>query len=251
MSRAKFCNYDEGMFTQEPWELPTELNIVAHMEQREATQFHEAGHAAIQYVLGLGISNIELGITKTIAEENEVYSYHGKSIQSKSVFTRLVRRLDKGDFCAEVLAHGIASAAGPAAERKYYLTRGAPIRTFMASEGDHVSIDYAAKNLERQGRNRFAYRRLVWRRAQLALENETIWSAIEDLADILSHYFPLGEAVGTETETVPGATARAIMRRKGVRVATGSGFPCSVFAKCDQKTKLGKMASRCDHFIEM
>jgi two-component system CheB/CheR fusion protein len=33
--------------------------------------------------------------------------------------------------------------------------------------------------------------------------------------------------------------------------ATGSGFPCSVFAKCVQKTKLGKMASRCDHFIEM
>jgi transposase len=34
-------------------------------------------------------------------------------------------------------------------------------------------------------------------------------------------------------------------------LSTGSGFPCSVFAKCDEKTKLGKMASRCDHFIEM
>jgi hypothetical protein len=40
-------------------------------------------------------------------------------------------------------------------------------------------------------------------------------------------------------------------RRAEGKLSTGSGFPCSVFAKCDQKAKLGKMASRCDHFIEM
>ena len=45
-----------------------------------------------------------------------------------------------------------------------------------------------------------------------------------------------------------GEQSRSTPRKS---TATGSEFPCSVFAKCDQKTKLGKMASRCDHFIEM
>lgn len=34
-------------------------------------------------------------------------------------------------------------------------------------------------------RSRNAYDRLVWRRAQLAMENETIWRAVTDLADEL------------------------------------------------------------------
>jgi erythromycin esterase-like protein len=60
------------------------------------------------------------------------------------------------------------------------------------------------------------------------------------------------EYVRRDGESFFDATQNArVVRAAEYYYPTGSGFPCSVFAKCDQKTKLGKMASRCDHFIEM
>jgi len=62
-----------------------------------------------------------------------------------------------------------------------------------------------------------AYRRLVWRRAQLALESPAIWGAVETLAMVLNElYWPDSEEVGEHECTMPGATARAIIRRAGV-----------------------------------
>lgn len=115
------------------------------------------------------------------------------------------------------MAGGIASAAGPAAERKYYLQRKVPIRTLGATEGDHENIEKTAKGLELAGRNRYAYQRLVWRQAQVALEHEKIWLAVNDLAFALNdNYWPMGKTLGEEIETMHGNMARAIMKRSGV-----------------------------------
>ena len=72
-------------------------------------------------------------------------------------------------------------------------------------------------------RSRNAYDRPVWRRAQLAMENETIWRAVTDLADELIESWEdeLIESCGGHDAVMPGvvmpgARARSIMRKAGV-----------------------------------
>lgn len=81
------------------------------------------------------------------------------------------------------------------------------------------------------GRDRFAYRRLVWRCAQLLTANETVWGAISDLVTALEgrhlEVEPDEDEVAfpsTVTSTLSGAEARRIMHehsiKPGVLVAT-------------------------------
>ena len=86
-----------------------------------------------------------------------------------------------------------------------------------ATEGDHHRIESVAKGLQFiGGHDRYAYEEMVWSRAQQALEIEVIWNAVEALAEALEWPFEADE-VGVFTETMAGSTARAIMRRHGVR----------------------------------
>jgi hypothetical protein len=214
-NRKIFCDYHEGMFACEPW---TGLNtdILQGRVAHEAVTFHEGGHAVVQYALGLGCSEITLMITKAMRNGKELSYCHGLCASNKVTARGIVSQIERGNFNAGVLAHGIATAAGPAAERKYYLLQGLPFRMLSATEADRNGIDDADRKLASAGRNRFAYRRLVWRQAQLALENKIIWNAVQEMTDALKNYWPTGGTIGTETGTMHGATARAKMRRVGV-----------------------------------
>jgi hypothetical protein len=67
------------------------------------------------------------------------------------------------------------------------------------------------------GQDGAAYQEMVWRRAQLALENEAIWEAVSELAEYLNEFFwPEEEEVGEHERTMPGPMARAMIRRAGV-----------------------------------
>jgi hypothetical protein len=214
-NRKIFCDYHEGMFACEPW---TGLNTDTPRDRvaREAVMFHESGHAVVQYALGLGCSAISLMITKVMRNGNELSYCHGSCASNRVTVRGIVSRIARGNINAGVLAHGIATAAGPAAERKYYLSQGLPFRMLSSTEADRNDIDGTDRKLASAGRNRFAYRRLVWRRAQLALENEIIWNAVQEMADALKDYWPTGGTISMETGTMHGATARAKMRRTGV-----------------------------------
>jgi hypothetical protein len=196
-------------------------------EFEEVLAFHEAGHAVAEYALGLGCPQISLTIC--ISDDGEHQPRHltacaggnvlygGAASSNKRTNRRVDRLMRRGIFGPEVLAYGIATAAGPAAERKFCLANGLPLNILAASGSDHEIIDSVAMQLEEfGGRNRFAYRRMVWRRAQLALENETIWQAVSVLADALICDPRELDDPGVHPQAMPGATARAIMRRHGV-----------------------------------
>jgi len=62
-----------------------------------------------------------------------------------------------------------------------------------------------------------AFRRFVWRRAQIALEDTTIWDAVEQLAEFLNdEYWPEDEEVGTHEGWISGREARAFLKRAGI-----------------------------------
>lgn len=213
-NRKAFCDYHEGMFASESSKLSA--NIPQDRVAREAVAFHESGHAVMQHALGLGCSGITLVITRVMRDWKELTYCSGTCASDEALDRRLRAEIEQGRFNDGVLAHGVATAAGPAAERKYYLLNGLPFRMLGAAGSDRNSIDSADVKLASAGRKRFAYRRLVWRRAQLALENEFIWNAVQELANALKNYWPTGKRLGDETGTMQGAVAQAIMRRAGV-----------------------------------
>ena len=90
------------------------------------------------------------------------------------------------------------------------------MRALMYASGDHEAVNTVAKRLELMRRDRYAFRRLVWRQAQLAVEDAAIWRAIGALSESLNELWSDMEDDGGSA-TMPGATARAIMRRAGAR----------------------------------
>lgn len=102
-----------------------------------------------------------------------------------------------------------------------------PIRMLGHTEGDHAIIQRIDGSLAiRDSRGIGTFYQLVWRQAQIALENPAIWKAVEALADELRCAFPdcaseKGPTVGpvaTDTHaTFSGDRARAIIRRSGVK----------------------------------
>ena len=210
-----FCAYHVGMFANEPLkDSPLAYSPLACFFEAQATSFHEAGHAVMAYALGLGCTRIELNATI----KGDRVGYHGAAHSNRAAVQRCNRRLVEGRYCPELLAEGIFTAAGPAAERKHCLEAGWPIRALHFATGDHESISNIAKRLEWiGGRNRDAFRRLVWRQAQLSLEVETIWQAVCEVAERLNDLWTEMEGDDATKATMPGAEARAIMRRAGVR----------------------------------
>lgn len=148
-NRKIFCDYHEGMFACEPW---TGLNTDTPRDRvaREAVMFHESGHAVVQYALGLGCSAISLMITKVMRNGNELSYCHGSCASNRVTVRGIVSRIARGNINAGVLAHGIATAAGPAAERKYYLSQGLPFRMLSSTEADRNDIDVLIESWRRQ-----------------------------------------------------------------------------------------------------
>lgn len=62
-------------------------DIRAHMVQQEATTFHEAGHAVVQYALGLGCSKISLFVTTKMEGEEEESAITESALKTKRLQT--------------------------------------------------------------------------------------------------------------------------------------------------------------------
>ncbi len=205
------CRYEHGMFSD-----------AGHITG--ATAYHEAGHGVVGYALGLGCLWIKV---------SPEYSGGGGSAQfpKRSAFRpQARRRLVAGVMTAadlrRLVTAGIVSAAGMAAERKLAFLLGLGVSVTAAlgggcvSDHDHRLIEMTDKALSVHERRRpFAFERLVWARAQSAMDDPRIWGAVEEIAE----RFEFGLAGwsrhdddDTGTTTMHGPEARAIMRRNGV-----------------------------------
>jgi hypothetical protein len=213
-----FCGYDTGMFTIEPWQNSLAEDSFAEVGSMAQAGYHEAGHAVLQYAMGAGPSRVQLRVTIKKDADGDLFIAHGGvSYLSKNWHERANRYACAGEYHPLIVCIGTIFAAGAAAERKYCLASGAPVRVAFGSQNDHSNIDFIAKRLEANGRNPDSYRRLIWRRAQLALEDSTIWGAVTELAEWLNDcYWPTDEDIGTHESEMPGGTARAIIRKAGV-----------------------------------
>jgi hypothetical protein len=208
-----FCDYDTGMFSLEPEDETEIAQFFKHETEKQRIAYHEAGHAVLNYALGLGLSRITLRTTIREDDDHElIVAYHGITISPKLDVHMHGRRLG-----SDLIAYGISTAAGAAAERKWCVIRETPLTIRNGSDGDHASIERVGDMLEKNGRNRFAFRRMIWRRAQLALSDRTIWGAVEQLADYLNDScWPGDEEIGTHEDGLSGRQARAFLKKAGI-----------------------------------
>jgi hypothetical protein len=89
-------------------------------------------------------------------------------------------------------------------------------RSAAPSTDDHKVIDVIVTRIEEAGRSRSAFGTLVYRKAQLILDDARVWLAVEALAESLCDFWPPSDDlafVGTLTGCMGGAEARAIMRQ--------------------------------------
>jgi hypothetical protein len=191
---------------------------LAPMIQEGATACHAAAHAVLSYALGFGVESVSVGVTIGESEGQKTYTLRGEYRGNTARFNRLVPEGKDVAYSPIILSADVIRAGGPAAERKYYIEQGAPNSTLGASERDHDSIDGVGRALQFYGsRNPFAYRRLVWRQAQAALENETIRCAVTCLARELFDLFPETDDLVEHNGTMRGKEAVAIVRAVGVK----------------------------------
>lgn len=173
------CSYFEGMFSNQKSDL--EDNPFYAHDMMGAAAHHEAAHAVVGYALGEPVTSVGIFADYLNSEGIWTVGYGGE-----------VRHGDPGrrrhiDYAYRPLHFriGVGAASGPAGERRYCLERGLPLRLLLATENDHDCITTIAKCLERRGRSRFAYQRLVWHAAQVLVNRDDIWGAICDVAEIL------------------------------------------------------------------
>lgn len=160
MSRPPLVPYWDGMFSNEPL---GRSSLFALASELEATCYHEASHAVVDYMFGRPLASVGVAASYEADNGGELtVAYHGE------VRTRGPDNIRVDfDYRGIHLILGTAAAVGPAGERRYRHEVGIPQRLLSASEGDHRSIDAIAKMLERRGRSRHAYRRMVWKYAQM------------------------------------------------------------------------------------
>ena len=211
------CDYSTGMFGHDPAVRKFD-SLEAHLVEISLVEIHEAGHAVMQYALGFGCTGITLTIEIFLREGEQTIGYTGKCFPKKDRNRRLARRFfEQGILDDSAIAYGVSLTAGPAAERKFRLRNRLPLDLLRSTRGDHEAVERVAKSLHQKGgHDRFGYQDDVWRRAQLGMENETIWNAVEQLGGELKNWWPLEEGTGTFTSTLPGPQARAIMRQSGI-----------------------------------
>jgi hypothetical protein len=198
--------------------------FLATIRDMNLVAIHEAGHAVVQVALGFGC----LGISLTEIDLGDgTFGLDGTCFPKKDRNRRLARRVfGKGILDDSAYAYGVTVAAGPAAERKYRLSDDIPFDApdtetlfkFAAENvfGDEQAIEFVAKALEvKSNHDRRAYQEEVWRRAKQAMENETIWNAVENLSGELSLAWGDGQDEDG-TVTILGPRVRRIVRQSGV-----------------------------------
>ena len=195
------CDYDTGLLAPSEDthgnESPEDLRLLL---------IHEAAHAVMLYVLGFGLTRIFL-VRGDIPQDGD-----GKPFVLSGAVPAQRGLKFEGVLNEKMIAHGVASAAGPAAERKLRLAMGLPLGMKTYAQGDHAAINKAATALDEAGHDGRAYREEVWRRAQAAMEDPTIWHAVNVLADKLRRYWPTDEQVEAH---VAGTSAPCAGRERG------------------------------------
>ncbi|WP_294535441.1 hypothetical protein [uncultured Rhodoblastus sp.] len=147
------------------------------MHEQDATAIHESGHAVAAWLFGIELESIRM--TMHTSERTKAWS--GANVAHART-KRLNLPADYGPFYR---VHGIVTLAGPAAERKFRVFHDLPM--YKGNEGDHDRFDSSMGTmLERSGRSSYAFRRLIWRRAQTMMEIEQVWHAVSELASYLT-----------------------------------------------------------------
>jgi len=197
------CDYTAGMFADEP-AAPLTTPVMA-----DVVAFHEAGHAVVGFALGLPCDRIRLvKTTRRGADGGMEAQLSGCTRRGGEEYRQRLRRgLDQGILDDVATGHAVASAAGPAAERKYRILTGLALDMRDATGGDRRSVEMIAKAT---GQGQSLYE-AVWRRAQDMLDGPTFWCAVEELAAALGEYWPAGDEVGTFTGEMPGREVHAVV----------------------------------------
>jgi hypothetical protein len=218
-NRETFCDYHHCTLANDSLGAPNFKRVrLAPVICKGATACHEAAHAVLSYALGFGVESVSVGVTIGVRGGRKTYTLRGEYRGDTARFIRLIPAGEDVAYSPTILAADVVSAAGPAAEQRYYVEQGAPIDTFGASAGRYDRLDDVARGLPFYGSGKpLAYQRLVWRRAQAALENETIWCAVTCLARELFDLFPETDDLAEHGETMRGKEAVAIVRAAGVR----------------------------------
>lgn len=215
------CSYHEGMFFHAS-------------DGADAVCYHEAGHAVAGYALGLGCVRITV-TTTYVADgwrQGGMVFYPKRMRQAYATVGRRLRATAPTPADLRILvAVGIRAAAGMAAEREYARLWCIPVKPAAAlaggtvSDSDHEFIDGVDKMLSCfHQRQPFAFQRLVWARAQAAMEHPSIWGAVEEIGEafgqgLVDEEHEDDEATGdtiASVQVMSGQRARAIMRRHGV-----------------------------------
>lgn len=221
------CAYHEGMFSHEPRKKDD------YLFQWHVTAHHEAGHAVIGYALGFGCARLEMRETHLMPEAGDAFDpdksgsigsggWFKTRAETKKINAALLRSTSERKVDPILLREAIAICAGPAAERRFCFDEGMTLRGLDGSGGDHRDVDEViAKTLERSGRRRDAVLRLAWRRAQSMVNEQAIWTAIQELAyELLEMDPPVDyDAWGEHStiETMSGARFRTIMKGCGLQ----------------------------------
>jgi hypothetical protein len=172
------------------------------------TGIHEAGHAVVSFILRQGCASISLSSHTTKLPCGKF----GASFDGLFHCTKL--RPPRADCLRYVIAQGIVTAAGPAAELAMRLHCDRPAIKNRRNSGDDASITKYSKCFVRPQ----AYLGLIWKSAQNAIADREIMTAILKVAERLNSYWPpCPNSEGKNTNTMAGGTARAIIRRCGIR----------------------------------
>lgn len=215
---APQCGYVEGMFSIE--DIPEDLSPFASYFETEAACVHEAGHAVVGYAMGLGCTSVSITFNAFMDDGRLMVGIGGAARGAMRAGARDSASIKRGRPAgarAAGVRQAVFACAGPAAERRYRLEIGAPLRLLLASEGDHVDVDGIACTLEGRGiiPDGHDFRDDAWRDAQAWVDRPDIWTAINSLALALGDVAMWDGEPGTHTFTMPGCEARAIMRRAG------------------------------------
>lgn len=210
-----FCSYEQGMFSTEPAGARDGLYF------HEALAFHEAGHAVCGYALGFGCSRIVMSEHRDETRARAACAYFGARRAQQRVYSAL----RAGRYSTLLARHAVVCAAGPAAERRFDIERGLPIRTLSGAIDDHREIETIATRIATaEGRNLLAFRRMIWRQAQKLLMQPAIWRATEALGARLADLLPPPREAAVSSKSyavIEGPAARAIIRRAGVAPLAG------------------------------
>ena len=210
----EYCSYAEGMFSADKAPPPSMADM---LYERLAACTHEAGHAVAGHLLGQGCSYIKISVRyrRDLDGVADGFAYTGCAQSSRSIGRRLNKDLKIGDFSPALAVDGIVTSAGPAAERRFRLDTGLPLRLVDATIGDHDRISTVARRLAENGRSGLAYCRMVWWLSQKLVSNATFWDCVAEIADCLNAGLELEEDHTDTDFVVPGPTARAMMNRHG------------------------------------